>query len=132
MDCNIQGSYAILFFIGHLPTFQCHIFLPFQTVHGVLKARILKWFAIPFASGPCFVRTLHRDPSVWGGPTQHGSWFHSVRQDCDPCDQFFSFLLWFLFCLPPGHTVCSFLYTIEFTLLIFCEDFCILITVIGL
>ena len=23
--------------------FQCHIFLPFYTVHGVLKARILKW-----------------------------------------------------------------------------------------
>ena len=36
--------------------FQCHIFLPFHTVHGVLKARILKWFAIPFSSGPRFVR----------------------------------------------------------------------------
>ena len=23
----------------------------FHTVHGVLKARILKWFAIPFSSG---------------------------------------------------------------------------------
>ena len=32
--------------------FQCPIFLPFHTVHGVLKARILKWFAIPFSSGP--------------------------------------------------------------------------------
>ena len=30
--------------------FQCPIFLPFHTVHGVLKARILKWFAIPFSS----------------------------------------------------------------------------------
>jgi len=29
--------------------FQCHIFLPFHTVHGILKARILKWFAIPFS-----------------------------------------------------------------------------------
>ena len=27
--------------------FQCHIFLPFHTLHGVLKARILKQFAIP-------------------------------------------------------------------------------------
>ena len=44
--------------------FQCHIFLPFHTVHGVLKATILKWLAIPFSSGPCFVRTLHYDPSV--------------------------------------------------------------------
>ena len=26
----------------------------FHTVHGALKARILKWFAIPFSSGPCF------------------------------------------------------------------------------
>ena len=28
------------------------IILPFPTVHGFLKARILKWFAIPFSSGP--------------------------------------------------------------------------------
>jgi len=27
-------------------SFQCHIFLPFHTVHGILKTRILKWFAI--------------------------------------------------------------------------------------
>ena len=51
----------------------CPIFLPFHTVHGVLKARILKWFAIPFSSGPCFVRTLHRDPFVLGGPAWYGS-----------------------------------------------------------
>ena len=30
-------------------TFQCHIFMPSRTVHGVLKARMLKWFAIPFS-----------------------------------------------------------------------------------
>ena len=30
----------------------------FHTVHGVLKARILKWFVIPFSSGPRFVRTF--------------------------------------------------------------------------
>ena len=41
--------------------FQCPIFLPSHTVHGVLKARILKWFAIPFCSGLHFVRTLHHD-----------------------------------------------------------------------
>ena len=52
--------------------FQCPVFLPFHTVHGVLKAGILKWFAIPFSRGPHFVRTLH-DPSVSGGPTWHGS-----------------------------------------------------------
>ena len=36
---------------GHLLTgeflIQYPIILPFHTVHGVLKARILKWFAIP-------------------------------------------------------------------------------------
>ena len=32
----------------------------------------LKWFAIPFTSGPRFMRTLHHDPSILGGPTQHG------------------------------------------------------------
>ena len=33
---------------------------------------ILNWFAIPFSSGPRFVRTLHHDPSILDGPTQHG------------------------------------------------------------
>ena len=55
--------------------FQCSILLPFHNVDGVLKARILKWFAIPFFSGQCFVRTLHHNPSVLGGPTQHGHFF---------------------------------------------------------
>ena len=67
--------------------FQCPIFLPFHTVHGVLKARMLKWFAIPFSSGPCFVKALHQDPSILGGPTRHGSLFHWVKQGCGPCFQ---------------------------------------------
>ena len=46
--------------------------MPFHTVHGVLKARILMWIAIPFSSGPHSVRPLHHDPSVLGGLTQHG------------------------------------------------------------
>ena len=40
-------------------SFSVPIFLPFHTVHGVLKARILKWFAIPFFNGPCFVRDVN-------------------------------------------------------------------------
>ena len=52
---------------------QCNIFLPFHTVHGVLKTRIPKWFAIPFSSGPQFVRTPPHDPSILGGPTWPGS-----------------------------------------------------------
>ena len=65
-DCSILGTYRPGEFI-----FQCPIFLPFHTVHGVLKARILKWFAIPFSSGPHCVRPLHHDPSILGGPTLH-------------------------------------------------------------
>ena len=50
--CNsILGTYWPGEFI-----FQCHIFLPFHAVHEVLKAGILKWFAIPFSREPCFVR----------------------------------------------------------------------------
>ena len=62
---------------GHLLTWGVHLsvsylFFPFHTVCGVLKARILKWFAIPFYSGPHSVTPLHHDLSVLGGPTQHG------------------------------------------------------------
>ena len=32
--------------------------LPFHTVHGVLKARILKWLAILFSSGPHSVASI--------------------------------------------------------------------------
>ena len=68
ISSSILGTYQPGEFI-----FQCPIFLPFHTVHGILKARILKWFAIPFSSGPHSVRTLCHDPSVLGGPTRHGS-----------------------------------------------------------
>ena len=83
LSSSILGTYQPGEFI-----FQCHIFLPFHTVHGVLKARILKFrFTIPFSSGPCFFRTLHHDLSVLGGLTQHGSQFHWARQGPDPSDQ---------------------------------------------
>ena len=66
--------------VSACPLYSVHI------VHGVPKARILKGVAIPFSRGPCFVRALHPDPCVLGGPAQHGSWFHWVRQDCSPCE----------------------------------------------
>ena len=52
--------------------FQCPIFLTFHTVHVVLKARILKWFATPFSSGPRSVRPPHHESSILGDPTRHG------------------------------------------------------------
>ena len=64
---SILGTYQPGEFIFLYP-----IFLPFHTVHGVLKARILKWLAIPFSRRPCFIRTLYNDLSVLGGPTWHG------------------------------------------------------------
>ena len=47
ISCIILGTYQPAEFL-----FQYPIVLPSHTVHGVLKARILKWFAIPFTSGP--------------------------------------------------------------------------------
>ena len=63
ISSSILGTYWPGGFI-----FQCPIFLPFHTVREVLKTRILNWFAILFSSGSCFVRTLHHDPSIMGGP----------------------------------------------------------------
>ena len=51
------------------PTPRVHSDSRPSSVHGVLKARVLKWFAIPFSSGPHSVRPLHHDPPVLGGPT---------------------------------------------------------------
>ena len=42
ISSSILGTYRLGEFL-----FQYPIILPFHTVHGVLKARILKWFAIP-------------------------------------------------------------------------------------
>ena len=83
---SILGTYPPGEFI-----FQCPIFLPFHTLHGVIKARILKWFAIPFSSGPHFVRTLHHDVTVLSGPILM-AYFHWVRQGCGPCVD------WLVFC----------------------------------
>ena len=67
ISSSILGTYPPGEFI-----FQCPIFLPFHTVHEVRKPRTLKWFAIPFSSGPHSVRPLHHDPSILAGPTWHG------------------------------------------------------------
>ena len=67
-QCKVMPYWIYLHFSNN----ECPIFLPFHTVHGVLKERILKWFAIPFSNGPRSVRPLHPDPSVLDGPTQHG------------------------------------------------------------
>ena len=65
ISSSISGTYRPGEFL-----FQYPIILPFHTVHGVVKARILKWFAIPFSSRPHSVKPLHHDPPVLGGPTR--------------------------------------------------------------
>ena len=52
--------------------------------HGLLTARIVDWFAIPSSSGPHFVRTLHCDLSVLGGPAQRGSKLHWAMRGPSP------------------------------------------------
>ena len=59
MSNSVLGTYRPGEFL-----FQCPIFLPLHTVHGVLKAGILRWFAIAFSSGPHSGRPLHHDPWV--------------------------------------------------------------------
>ena len=50
------------------------------TVHVVLKARILKGFAIPFSSGPHSLRPLHHDPSIHLG-WPHMAWLSFIELD---------------------------------------------------
>jgi len=38
--------------------------LPFHTVRGVLKARILKWFAIPFSAAATAAKSLQSCPTL--------------------------------------------------------------------
>ena len=83
------------------------IILSFHTVHGVLKARILKWLAIPFSSGPCSVRPLHHDPPILGCPTGM-AWFHWVRQGCGPSVIRLTSFLWVWFqCVCPQTPSCN-------------------------
>ena len=65
---GIFGTYHTVEFI-----FQCPVFLLFHTVHGVLKARILKWFDIPFSSVHILSELSTCDPSILVDPTRHGS-----------------------------------------------------------
>jgi len=69
---NFPSSILDTFWSGGL-SFWYNIFLPFHIVHGVLVARIMEWVAISSPNELGFVRTLHYDPSILGGPAWHGS-----------------------------------------------------------
>ena len=51
---------------------------PFHTVCGVLKARILKWFAIPFSSGPRFFMASRRG----NGGNSGWLYFRGLQNQC--------------------------------------------------
>ena len=85
----VIAFYASQEHIGHLLAWGAHLlvtylFLPLHTAHGVLQARVLEQVAISFSSRPHFVRNLHYDPSILGGPEGYGSQFDSVMQFLHP------------------------------------------------
>ena len=68
ISSGLSGTYRSGEFI-----FQCPSFLPFPTVHGILKARILNWFAISFSRGPLviaknFFQQHKRRVYTWSSP----------------------------------------------------------------
>ena len=72
-DGDGHGSLACCSLWGHKELDTTEQLIINNTVHGVLKARTLQGFAIPFSSSAHFVRTLHCDPSVLGGLARHSS-----------------------------------------------------------
>ena len=106
ISSSILGTYQPGEFL-----FQYPIILPFHTVHGVLMARILKWFAIPFSSGPHSVRPLSPPwPARPGWP--HTEWlsFIELEKAVVRVIRLTRFLwLWFqCVCplMPSGNTYC--------------------------
>ena len=96
ISSSILGTYRPGEFIFH-----CPIFLPFHTVHGVLKARLLKWFGIPFSSGPHFIRILRHEPSNLKALYSMAQSFMEFYNAVVHVIRWVSFLwLWCSFCLP--------------------------------
>ena len=111
ISSSILGIYSPGEFI-----FQCPISLPFHTVHGVLKARILKWFAIPFSSGPHSFRPLHHDSTILGDPTRNGlvSWSQTRLWSCDQSGQFSVIVVSVCLPLMPSLTAISYMIQMHF------------------
>ena len=77
--------------------FQYPIILPFHIVHGVLKAKILKWFAIPFPVDHVMSELSTMTRLSW--VTMAWLIVSLIRQGCGPCDQFDSFSVIMVFIL---------------------------------
>ena len=66
---SFDGNNSLLFAVEYV--FSIHFFTVFSYCLWGSWGKNTEMVAIPFSSGPCFVRTLH--PSILGGPAQHGS-----------------------------------------------------------
>ena len=105
----LSGVISPLFSSSILGTYQleeaiilCHIFLPFHTVHGVLKERILKWFAISSSSEPHFVSTMNHLPWVA---------LHGMAHSFIELDRLWSlWSVWSVSCDCGFHSVCLLTY----------------------
>ena len=81
--------------------FQCPIFLPFHTVHGVLQARILKWFAIPSPVDHILSELSTMTNLSWAALHGMAHSFIELDKAVVHVIRLVSFLwLWFSFCLP--------------------------------
>ena len=59
MNIGVHVSLSVMFsIVGMCPVvgLLSHMIVLFNCVHGILKARIPKWFSTPFSNGPRFVR----------------------------------------------------------------------------
>ena len=97
--------------IGHLLTWGVPLSVSYDFAFSycswVLKARILKWLAIPFPSGSHSVRPLHHDLPVLGCPAGM-TWLHWVRQGCGPSVIRLTSFLWVWFqCVCPLMPSCN-------------------------
>ena len=99
---SILGTYWPEEFI-----FQCHIFvmsfrvMPFHMVHGVLKAIILKWVAIPFSSGYVLSELSTMTCLSWVA-------LHGMAQSFIELERLWStWSVWLVFCDSVFHSVCT-------------------------
>ena len=93
---SILGTYQPGKFI-----FQCHIFLPFHSIHGVLKARILKWFAFPSPVDRMVSELSTMTRLSWVALNGMAHSFTELDKAVVHVISLISFLsLWFSFCQP--------------------------------
>ena len=104
----VTSTAGYCFCFGSIPPFFLELFLhwspvaywaptdlrssSFSILSFCLLARILKWFAIPFSSGPHSVRPLHHDPPVLGCPV---GWLSFIELDKAVV---LVWLYWLVFC----------------------------------